>query len=54
MNSWARKTARLAQRENYLDQLQEIYPSEPKERSVPRVALEAVHLPAAGCVAGPG
>lgn len=42
MNAWARKTARLAKEGNYLDQLQVVYPSEPKLRVVSREDLDAI------------
>ncbi|MBI3323250.1 MAG: hypothetical protein HYZ95_02155 [Candidatus Omnitrophica bacterium] len=42
MNVWARKTARIAQGENYLDRIQEVYPSSPKLRVVAKKALEAI------------
>ncbi len=42
MDTWARKTARLAQAGNYLDQLQEIYPVVPKGRVVPEYALREI------------
>ena len=42
MDQWARKTARLAQTGDYLDQLQEICPVAPKTRAVPEKALQEI------------
>ena len=42
MNEWARKTARLVQKGDYLDRLQSVYPSEPKTRVVPEETLELI------------
>lgn len=42
MNKWAHKTARLAQRGDYLDRLHVVYPSEPKARTVPEETLEVI------------
>ena len=42
MNRWAEDSAQFAQQENYLDRLQEIYPSEPGERKISEKELEAI------------
>lgn len=42
MNTWARKTARLAHTGDYLDRLQTIYPVSPKARTIPPDALEDI------------
>lgn len=42
MDAWARKTARLAQTGDYLDQLQAIYPVAPKTRTVPERAVQEI------------
>lgn len=42
MNEWARKTARIAQAENYLDRIRLVYPSETRPRVVPSEALASV------------
>lgn len=42
MDKWARKTARLAEKENYLDRLQDIYPVVPKERVVAKEVLDKI------------
>lgn len=42
MNLWATRSARLAQRANYLDRLHEIYPSEGRPRIVPDPALRQI------------
>jgi len=42
MNSWARKTARIAQKEDYLDRVQKVYPSETRARTVSQTALDEV------------
>jgi len=42
MNIWAEKTARLAQTQDYLDRLQEIYPVIPGARQVPEKVLAEI------------
>ncbi len=42
MNTWARKTAELAQKGDYLDRIYTVYPSEPKPRSVSPKILEEI------------
>lgn len=44
MNSWAKKSSKIAAEQNYLDRLQEIYPSVPGSRKVSSNVLRQIRL----------
>ena len=42
MNLWANRTVKIAEKEDYLDRLYEVYPNEPKERYIEEKAIESI------------